>query len=78
VDWAQDDGIREHRGTMSIAQTPLPLADIPVIDITPPRGWLELKLRDLWQFRELAYFFVWRAKGRFCGLQPVVAHTENS
>ena len=45
---------------MSTAQAPMPAADIPVIDITPPRGWLELELRELWQFRELVYFFVWR------------------
>jgi len=34
--------------------------DVPVMDITPPRGWLEVNLGELWQFRELAYFFVWR------------------
>jgi lipopolysaccharide transport system permease protein len=45
---------------MSTAQAPITLPDVPVIDITPPRGWLDLDLRELWQFRELAYFFVWR------------------
>jgi lipopolysaccharide transport system permease protein len=43
-----------------MAQAPIPLANIPVIDITPPRGWFNLNFRELWQFRELAYFFVWR------------------
>jgi lipopolysaccharide transport system permease protein len=38
----------------------LPMTDIPVIDITPPRGWLEINFAELWQFRELIYFFVWR------------------
>ncbi len=33
---------------------------IPVIDIEPPRGWGALKLRDLWEYRELLYFLVWR------------------
>lgn len=28
--------------------------------IRPPRGWFNLNLRELWQYRELAYFFVWR------------------
>lgn len=42
------------------AQLPTPLADIPVIDITPPRGWFDIGLRELWQFRELLYFFIWR------------------
>lgn len=31
-----------------------------VLRITPPHGWLELNLRELWQYRELLYFFVWR------------------
>ena len=31
----------------------------PVL-ITPPRGWLDLNLRELWEYRELLYFFVWR------------------
>lgn len=48
------------RTPTSTVQAPMPLADIPVIDITPPRGWLDLNLRELWQFRELLYFFVWR------------------
>ena len=38
----------------------MPLTDIPVIDITPPSRWLDLNFRELWQFRELLYFFVWR------------------
>jgi lipopolysaccharide transport system permease protein len=45
---------------MTTAQAHVPLADVPIIDITPPKGWLDLNLRELWQFRELAYFFVWR------------------
>jgi lipopolysaccharide transport system permease protein len=45
---------------MSTTQASMPLADVPVIDITPPRGWLEINLAELWQFRELIYFFVWR------------------
>ena len=45
---------------MSTTQASIPLADVPVIDITPPTGWLDLDFRELWQFRELAYFFVWR------------------
>lgn len=28
--------------------------------IKPPRGWFYLDLRELWNYRELAYFFVWR------------------
>jgi hypothetical protein len=28
--------------------------------ITPSRGWLDLNLKELWEYRELLYFFVWR------------------
>ncbi len=32
----------------------------PVTIIRPPRGWLPIDLRELWSYRELLYFFVWR------------------
>jgi lipopolysaccharide transport system permease protein len=28
--------------------------------IEPSHGWLDLRLADLWEYRELLYFFVWR------------------
>ncbi|MCC7450195.1 MAG: ABC transporter permease [Anaerolineae bacterium] len=28
--------------------------------IEPSRGWIKLNLRELWQYRELLYFLVWR------------------
>jgi lipopolysaccharide transport system permease protein len=31
-----------------------------IVRIEPPRGWLELRLHELWEYRELLYFFVWR------------------
>src|SRR5712692_8585598 len=30
------------------------------IRIEPPRGLFELRLREVWAYRELLYFFVWR------------------
>jgi lipopolysaccharide transport system permease protein len=30
------------------------------VRIEPPRGWFALRLRELWDYRELLYFFVWR------------------
>jgi lipopolysaccharide transport system permease protein len=30
------------------------------VRIEPPHGWLELRLHEVWQYRELLYFFVWR------------------
>lgn len=37
-----------------------PLTDIPVTIIKPSRGWVSLRLDEVWQFRELFYFFIWR------------------
>jgi len=31
-----------------------------VVRIEPPRGWLDLRLAEVWAYRELLYFFVWR------------------
>jgi len=31
-----------------------------MVRIEPPRGWLDLRLGDVWEYRELVYFFVWR------------------
>lgn len=30
------------------------------IQITPSRGWVSLKLHELWEYRELLYFLTWR------------------
>jgi lipopolysaccharide transport system permease protein len=32
----------------------------PVVRIRPSRGWVALKLRDVWEYRELLYFLTWR------------------
>jgi lipopolysaccharide transport system permease protein len=37
-----------------------PVADIPFVRIEPSRGWVPLKLWELWQYRELLYFLIWR------------------
>lgn len=34
--------------------------DLPVIHIAPSKGWVSLRLGELWQYRELLFFFVWR------------------
>jgi lipopolysaccharide transport system permease protein len=33
---------------------------VPIVRIEPPRGWFDLRLAELWEYRELLYFFVWR------------------
>jgi lipopolysaccharide transport system permease protein len=45
--------------TSSPAALPLP-APTAVVRIEPPRGWFNLRLGELWAYRELLYFFVWR------------------
>jgi lipopolysaccharide transport system permease protein len=37
-----------------------PASDVSVILIEPSRGWISLKLRELWEYRELLYFLIWR------------------
>lgn len=47
--------------TVNGAPSPATPAAAPVIEIVPPHGWLTVDFAELWRFRELAYFFVWRA-----------------
>src|ERR1041385_5853931 len=35
-------------------------AETPVLILRPSRGFLRLNLRDVWEYRELLYFLVWR------------------
>src|SRR5277367_585708 len=41
------------------ADSPL-LAEVPVLRITPPSRWWVLPFDELWAYRGLLYFFVWR------------------
>jgi lipopolysaccharide transport system permease protein len=36
------------------------VSDVPFVKIEPSRGWFSLNLRELWTYRELLYFLVWR------------------
>src|ERR671931_556930 len=38
----------------------LRLNNQPVFRIAPSHGWVSLKLHELWEYRELFYFLVWR------------------
>jgi homopolymeric O-antigen transport system permease protein len=42
--------------------SPLPVqhAAPATVRIEPPRGWLDLRLGEVWSYRELLCFFVWR------------------
>jgi lipopolysaccharide transport system permease protein len=47
-------------GTQSSVALPLHSGASTTIRIEPPRGLFELRLREVWAYRELLYFFVWR------------------
>lgn len=42
------------------AQTKSVKALVPHLRVSPTYGWASLHLSDLWDYRELLYFFVWR------------------
>src|SRR5690242_104816 len=48
---------------MTVTTVPPPkqiLSALPVLRIEPSHGWISLRLRELWEYRELLYFLVWR------------------
>lgn len=34
--------------------------ELPILRIEPSRGWVSLKLHELWEYRELLYLLTWR------------------
>lgn len=49
----------EHQASLTAA-SPLRVDEVPEILIQPSKGWVSLKLRELWEYRELLYFLIWR------------------
>jgi lipopolysaccharide transport system permease protein len=45
---------------MSVLVEALAQGKRPQWQIAPPRRWFELNLREMWEYRELLFFFVWR------------------
>jgi len=45
--------------TNELAEQAVPV-ELPVLRIAPPLGWLDIDFNELWEARELIYFFVWR------------------
>jgi lipopolysaccharide transport system permease protein len=41
-------------------ETKLEPIQVPTVHIQPSRGWVSLRLRELWEYRELLYFLTWR------------------
>jgi lipopolysaccharide transport system permease protein len=44
----------------SVAPGPAGVAGAPTLIIRPARGWIAVNLRELWRYRELAFFLTWR------------------
>jgi len=36
------------------------MIEVPHVHIEPSRGWVSLRLKELWEYRELLYFLTWR------------------
>ena len=51
--------IEEGANQQTTLGAPLPVK-VPVIRIEPSKGWVSLKLNELWEYRELLYFLTWR------------------
>lgn len=49
-----------HPEAMTAAAPPAKREALPWMHIEPSRGWNSLKLRELWDYRELLYFLTWR------------------
>ena len=47
-------------GPASQPYSPPPASALPRLRIEPPRGLFELRFREVWAYRELLYFMVWR------------------
>lgn len=55
MDWRTTDG------EAVLRLNSVPDSDNPVvIRIEPSRGWVSLKLGELWEYKELLYFLIWR------------------
>lgn len=47
-------------------RTDEPLSAAPILVIQPTRGWGRLALHEVWEYRDLLYFLLWRdIKGRY-------------
>ena len=46
--------------TSAVASVTHQAGNLPITRIEPQHGWFSLRLAELWNYRELLYFFVWR------------------
>ncbi len=52
--------LSDNRSRPSVAAVACETTAVPAIRIRPPSGWVSLGLGQLWAYRELLYFLVWR------------------
>ncbi len=45
---------------MEISPQEVGLPGMLLTDIQPSRGWVSLRLKELWEYRELLFFLIWR------------------
>jgi homopolymeric O-antigen transport system permease protein len=45
---------------MSATDLPLDKASVPILRIDPVGHWISIDFRELWHYRELLYFLIWR------------------
>jgi len=45
---------------VSTLPAPAPQADLPTLVIRPSKGWISLRWKEFWEYRELLYFLIWR------------------
>src|SRR5262245_39243130 len=61
-------GLRKQALPMSVVSSPISTSEVlampghgrPVLRIEPSRGGSALRLAELWEFREVLYFIIWR------------------
>jgi len=57
---ALKERIERQPATAALASLRVDDGPVPHIRIEPSKGWVSLKLRELWEYRELLYFLIWR------------------
>ena len=55
-----DNPNQRERPLLAAQLLPVSAQPFPVLRIEPPDGWVSLKLKELWEYRELLYFITWR------------------
>jgi lipopolysaccharide transport system permease protein len=55
-----DERLAQNRTMGTQSQSAVPDTEIPTLHIAPHHGWLSLQFGELWRYRELLYFLVWR------------------